>query len=236
MGHQHYSTTQRYLHHKPRREDAARLAERSAGPGHQSGHQTERKSSTTQSKNAVPEQRLSEPSATPRRACKAVYTGSIPVGASGSRAVCGGCSASGVSTRVPPRTLALVGGAASSRKTAPLIHARTLNAALGSEVGHLGPGKAGCSDENDPSCRPRSVHRTHTQARLTLGRWLPRAQPSYGCDSSSTPPPKRFSAPSGAPRYLFPAHHPSSLGHHVWNELLPQMSGLSLTAGPARRS
>jgi len=26
MGHQHYSTTQRYLHHKPRREDAARLA------------------------------------------------------------------------------------------------------------------------------------------------------------------------------------------------------------------
>ncbi len=27
MGHQHYSTTQRYLHHKPRREDAARLAE-----------------------------------------------------------------------------------------------------------------------------------------------------------------------------------------------------------------
>ena len=25
MGHQHYSTTQRYLHHKPRREDAARL-------------------------------------------------------------------------------------------------------------------------------------------------------------------------------------------------------------------
>ena len=27
MGHAHYSTTQRYLHHKPRREDAARLAE-----------------------------------------------------------------------------------------------------------------------------------------------------------------------------------------------------------------
>jgi hypothetical protein len=25
MGHQHYSTTQRYLHHKPRREDALRL-------------------------------------------------------------------------------------------------------------------------------------------------------------------------------------------------------------------
>jgi integrase len=27
MGHQHYSTTQRYLHHKPRREDAVRLAQ-----------------------------------------------------------------------------------------------------------------------------------------------------------------------------------------------------------------
>lgn len=27
MGHAHYSTTQRYLHHKPRREDAARLAD-----------------------------------------------------------------------------------------------------------------------------------------------------------------------------------------------------------------
>jgi integrase len=27
MGHQHYSTTQRYLHHKPRREDAARLSD-----------------------------------------------------------------------------------------------------------------------------------------------------------------------------------------------------------------
>ncbi len=27
MGHQHYSTTQRYLHHKPRREDAAALQE-----------------------------------------------------------------------------------------------------------------------------------------------------------------------------------------------------------------
>jgi hypothetical protein len=27
MGHQHYSTTQRYLHHKPRREDVAKLAE-----------------------------------------------------------------------------------------------------------------------------------------------------------------------------------------------------------------
>jgi integrase len=26
-GHQHYSTTQRYLHHKPRREDAAKLAD-----------------------------------------------------------------------------------------------------------------------------------------------------------------------------------------------------------------
>jgi integrase len=27
MGHQHYSTTQRYLHHQPRRDDAAKLAE-----------------------------------------------------------------------------------------------------------------------------------------------------------------------------------------------------------------
>jgi integrase len=34
MGHQHYSTTQRNLHHKPRREDAARLAD---AFGHQSG-------------------------------------------------------------------------------------------------------------------------------------------------------------------------------------------------------
>jgi integrase len=34
MGHQHYSTTQRYLHHKPRREDAVRLAD---AFGHQSG-------------------------------------------------------------------------------------------------------------------------------------------------------------------------------------------------------
>lgn len=33
MGHQHYSTTQRYLHHKPRREDAAALAEAFA-PNH----------------------------------------------------------------------------------------------------------------------------------------------------------------------------------------------------------
>lgn len=38
MGHQHYSTTQRYLHHKPRREDAARLAQ---AFGHQSGHQSQ---------------------------------------------------------------------------------------------------------------------------------------------------------------------------------------------------
>lgn len=32
MGHQHYSTTQRYLHHKPRREDAVRLAQAFEGP------------------------------------------------------------------------------------------------------------------------------------------------------------------------------------------------------------
>lgn len=34
MGHQHYSTTQRYLHHKPRREDAAALAEAFRVPNH----------------------------------------------------------------------------------------------------------------------------------------------------------------------------------------------------------
>jgi integrase len=32
MGHQHYSTTQRYLHHKPKREDAAALAEAFESP------------------------------------------------------------------------------------------------------------------------------------------------------------------------------------------------------------
>ena len=32
MGHQHYTTTQRYLHHKPRREDAAALAEAFESP------------------------------------------------------------------------------------------------------------------------------------------------------------------------------------------------------------
>jgi hypothetical protein len=31
MGHAHYSTTQRYMHHKPRREDAAALAEAFGG-------------------------------------------------------------------------------------------------------------------------------------------------------------------------------------------------------------
>jgi integrase len=34
MGHAHYSTTQRYLHHKPRREDAAALAEAFSASGH----------------------------------------------------------------------------------------------------------------------------------------------------------------------------------------------------------
>jgi integrase len=33
MGHQHYSTTQRYLHHKPRQGDAAKLAEAFGGNG-----------------------------------------------------------------------------------------------------------------------------------------------------------------------------------------------------------
>jgi integrase len=32
MGHQHYSTTQRYLHHKPRREDAQKLADAFVSP------------------------------------------------------------------------------------------------------------------------------------------------------------------------------------------------------------
>jgi integrase len=45
MGHQHYSTTQRYLHHKPRRDDAAKLAEAFESEGGASiGHQTERNS------------------------------------------------------------------------------------------------------------------------------------------------------------------------------------------------
>src|SRR5262249_7942599 len=43
MRHQHDSTTQRYLHHKPRREDAARLADAV-------GYQTGTKRSTTQDK------------------------------------------------------------------------------------------------------------------------------------------------------------------------------------------
>ncbi len=37
MGHQHYSTTQRYLHHKPRREDAARLADAFGSRGGNNG-------------------------------------------------------------------------------------------------------------------------------------------------------------------------------------------------------
>ena len=40
MGHQHYSTTQRYLHHRPRREDAARLGEAFA-PTSSEKHYTE---------------------------------------------------------------------------------------------------------------------------------------------------------------------------------------------------
>ena len=45
MGHQHYSTTQRYLHHRPRRDDAAKLAERSAAdadPGQGAGQEVVR--------------------------------------------------------------------------------------------------------------------------------------------------------------------------------------------------
>ena len=39
MGHQHYSTTQRYLHHKPRRDDAAKLAEAFEGSTDQANAQ-----------------------------------------------------------------------------------------------------------------------------------------------------------------------------------------------------
>ncbi len=47
MGHQHYSTTQRYLHHKPRREDAARLAD---AFGHQSGIKEDTSENNTKQK------------------------------------------------------------------------------------------------------------------------------------------------------------------------------------------
>jgi integrase len=43
MGHKHYSTTQRYLHHKPRREDAAALAEAFGAPAPEHAEATERK-------------------------------------------------------------------------------------------------------------------------------------------------------------------------------------------------
>jgi integrase len=43
MGHQHYSTTQRYLHHKPRREDAAALAEAFGALQSELEHSTEEK-------------------------------------------------------------------------------------------------------------------------------------------------------------------------------------------------
>lgn len=65
MGHQHYSTTQRYLHHKPRRDDAAKLAEAfepEAGyqPGTpEAGYQPGTKESTSQSSSeqeGAPEQ------------------------------------------------------------------------------------------------------------------------------------------------------------------------------------
>ncbi len=47
MGHQHYSTTQRYLHHRPRPEDARRLERAFGGPGTEAGtelSETERNS------------------------------------------------------------------------------------------------------------------------------------------------------------------------------------------------
>jgi integrase len=57
MGHQHYSTTQRYLHHKPRREDAAKLAE--AFGDDEAWHQLGNKLSATEDNSEqedVPEQ------------------------------------------------------------------------------------------------------------------------------------------------------------------------------------
>ena len=39
MGHAHYSTTQRYLHHKPRPQDAQALHDAFEGDGYQSGYQ-----------------------------------------------------------------------------------------------------------------------------------------------------------------------------------------------------
>jgi integrase len=56
MGHQHYSTTQRYLHHKPRREDAAKIGEAFASEG---GYQSGTKESASQRNSEqedVPEQ------------------------------------------------------------------------------------------------------------------------------------------------------------------------------------
>jgi integrase len=55
MGHQHYSTTQRYLHHRPRRDDAAKLARAFGAAGTVSGT----KESTTENNSEqedVPEQ------------------------------------------------------------------------------------------------------------------------------------------------------------------------------------
>lgn len=48
MGHAHYSTTQRYLHHKPRREAAAALAEAFGGNGAANGVAREGDSSATE--------------------------------------------------------------------------------------------------------------------------------------------------------------------------------------------
>ncbi len=63
MGHQHYSTTQRYLHHKPRREDAAKLAEAfEPEDGYQSGT------------NLEATQTNSEQEPTPEQGCRAGET------------------------------------------------------------------------------------------------------------------------------------------------------------------
>jgi integrase len=55
MGHQHYSTTQRYLHHKPRREDAAKLDEAFADTGSNVGNKL-RATEDNSEQEDVPEQ------------------------------------------------------------------------------------------------------------------------------------------------------------------------------------
>jgi integrase len=55
MGHQHYSTTQRYLHHKPRRDDAAKLDEAFADTGSNVGNKLSATEDNSEQED-VPEQ------------------------------------------------------------------------------------------------------------------------------------------------------------------------------------